>query len=72
MQTELNPEGIVRRTLTRECKYHWVPGQRFVALGDDVLIFLNKDEMLWLPITLHRRARSLRSSVSLRATTPTR
>ena len=26
-----------------------MPGQRFVALGDDVLIFLNNDEMLWLP-----------------------
>ena len=47
--TELTPEGIIRRTRTRECKYRWVPGQRFAALGDDVLIFLRHDEILWLP-----------------------
>ena len=47
--TELSPEGILRRTLTRECKYRWVPGQKFLALGDDVLIFLQSDEILWLP-----------------------
>jgi hypothetical protein len=47
--TELTPDGIIRRTRTRECKYRWVSGQRFVALGDDVLIFLRRDEILWLP-----------------------
>jgi hypothetical protein len=26
-----------------------MPGQSFLALGDDVLIFLRNDEILWLP-----------------------
>jgi hypothetical protein len=32
-----------------ECKYLWVPGQKFIAFGDDVLIFLRSNEMLWIP-----------------------
>jgi hypothetical protein len=47
--TELSPEGIIRRSLTRECKYRWVPGQEFLAVGDDILIFARNDEILWLP-----------------------
>jgi hypothetical protein len=47
--TELTPDGVIRRTLTRECKYRWVTGQKFVVLGHDVLIFLRRDEILWLP-----------------------
>jgi hypothetical protein len=47
--TELSPEGIIRRTLTKECKYRWVAGQKFQAVGDDILIFIRDDEILWLP-----------------------
>jgi hypothetical protein len=47
--TELSPEGILRGTQTRECKYRWIPGQRFLFRGDEVLIFLGSDEILWLP-----------------------
>ena len=47
--TELSREGILRRTLTRECKYRWMPGQRFLLRGDEVLIFIASDEILWLP-----------------------
>lgn len=47
--TELSQEGILRRTLTRECKYRWVPGQRFLSRGDEVLIFVSPGEILWLP-----------------------
>jgi hypothetical protein len=47
--TEFCQEGILRRTLTRECKYRWIPGQRFLLRGDEVLIFLRTDEILWLP-----------------------
>jgi hypothetical protein len=47
--TEFSPDGIIRRTLTRECKYHWVPGQKFLAVGDDILIFIRDEEILWLP-----------------------
>jgi hypothetical protein len=47
--TELSPEGIIRRTLTRECKYRWVPRQKFLAVGDGILIVIYNDEMLWFP-----------------------
>lgn len=47
--TELTAEGIIRRTLTRECKYRWLPGQTFVVRGNDVLLFVRGGEMLWMP-----------------------
>ncbi len=47
--TQLCPDGILRRTLTRECKYRWIPGQRFLLREEEVLIFLRANELLWLP-----------------------
>jgi hypothetical protein len=47
--TEIFPEGIIRRTRTREFKYLWVPGQKFIAIGEDVLIYLRSNEILWIP-----------------------
>ncbi|WP_435019986.1 hypothetical protein TA3x_001584 [Tundrisphaera sp. TA3] len=48
--TEFTPEGVLRRTSIVEIRYRWVPGQRFSLVGDDLLIFAHKDQMLWLPL----------------------
>jgi hypothetical protein len=47
--TELSAEGIRRQTRTVECKYLWDDNQEFLVLGGEVLLFLERDRMLWIP-----------------------
>jgi hypothetical protein len=47
--TKISREGVFSRTDSVECLYRWSPGQQFTAQGDDVLLMLRPNGMVWLP-----------------------